>query len=288
MGELTAAERERWVLATKYTCTYRADDPNAGGNHRKALVQSFETSLRRLGVDYVDLLWVHIWDALTPIEEVVPALDDVVRAGKALYVGVSDTPAWVVSRGFTLAELRGWSPFVALQVPYSLLERSVERELLPMARALDLAVTTWSPLGDGLLSGRYGSDRPQPGDTRVAGVARHRVSERNLAVADAVNRVALERGATSPQVAIAWLRAQQRRAEVIPILGVRIPGQFADNLGALELELSAEDLERLDTASRIELGFPHDFGGFRLAYGSTLELIDNHRPQLQVPLLNTR
>ncbi len=155
-----------------------------------------------------------------------------------------------------------------------------------MARALDFAVTAWSPLGRRLLSGRYGSDRPLPDDTRVAGVARHRVNERNLAVADAVNTVALERGATSPQVAIAWLRAQQRRAEIIPILGVRTPGQLADNLVALELELSAEDLDQLDAASRIELGFPHDFGGFRLAYGSTLELIDNHRPQLQVPLLN--
>jgi aryl-alcohol dehydrogenase-like predicted oxidoreductase len=283
VGELVAYDRDRWVLATKYTCSSRPDDPNAGGNHKKSLVQSLETSLRRLRVDYVDVLWVHIWDALTPIEEVVRALDDVVRAGKALYVGISDAPAWVVSKGVTLADLRGWSPFVALQVPYSLVERSVERELLPMARGLDLAVTTWSPLGDGLLSGRYGSDRPRPDDSRVAGVASHRLSERNLGIADSVNTVAKARGASSAQVAIAWIRAQHHRAEIIPIVGVRTPAQLTDNLGALEIELTTDELAYLDTASAIELGFPHGFGGFRLAYGSTLELIDNHRPQFEVP-----
>ena len=284
VGELIAEQRDRWVLATKYTTSSRPGDPNAGGNHRKALVQSLETSLRRLRVDYVDVLWVHIWDALTPIEEVVRALDDVVRAGKALYVGISDTPAWVVSRGVTMAELRGWSPFVALQIPYSLIERTVERELLPMARGLDLAVTAWSPLGDGLLSGRYGSERPQPEDTRVAGVTRHRLSERNLGIADTVNEIAAKRGATSAQVAIAWLLAQQQRAEIIPIVGVRTPAQLRDNLGALELDLDANELNQLNEVSAVERGFPYDFGGFRLAYGSTLELIDNHRTQFQVPL----
>jgi aryl-alcohol dehydrogenase-like predicted oxidoreductase len=207
-----------------------------------------------------------------------------VHAGKALYVGFSDTPAWIVSRAVTMAGLRGWSPFVALQVPYSLLERSVERELLPMARGLDLAVTTWSPLGDGLLSGRYGSDRPQPADSRVAGVASHRLSERNLRIADAVNIVAKGRDVSPAQVAIAWIKAQQRRAEIIPIIGVRTPAQLTDNLGALEITLTTDDRARLDAASAIELGFPHGFGGFRLAYGSTLELIDNHRPQFEVPL----
>jgi aryl-alcohol dehydrogenase-like predicted oxidoreductase len=284
VGELVASDRDRWVLATKYTCSSRPDDPNAGGNHRKALVRSLESSLSRLGVEYVDLLWVHIWDAFTPIEELVRALDDVVRAGKALYVGISDTPAWVVARAVTLAEQRGWSPFVGLQVPYSLVERTVERELLPMARGLDLAVTVWSPLGDGLLSGRYGSDRPQPEDTRVEGVARHRLNERNLAIADTVNAIAAERGATSAQIAIAWVRAQQERAQLIPIVGVRTPDQLTDNLGALALELNGDELARLDVVSAIEPGFPHGFGGFRLAYGATLELIDNHRPQLKVPL----
>lgn len=283
VGELIAEERDHWVLATKYTTSSRADDPNAGGNHRKALVQSLETSLRRLRVDYIDVLWVHIWDAFTPIEEVMRALDDVVRAGKALYVGISDTPSWVVSRGVTLAELRGWSPFVALQIPYSLVERTVERELLPTARGLDLAVTAWSPLGDGLLSGRYGSGRADAEGTRVAGVARHRLSERNLLIADTVNTIATERGATSPQVAIAWLLAQQERAELIPIVGVRTPTQLSDNLGALELELDLDELNRLDQISAVERGFPYDFGGFGLAYGTTRDLIDNHRTQFAIP-----
>jgi aryl-alcohol dehydrogenase-like predicted oxidoreductase len=227
---------------------------------------------------------VHIWDALTPIEEVVRALDDVVRAGKALYVGVSDTPAWVVAKAVTLADARGWSPFVALQIPYSLIDRSVERELLPMARGLDLAVTAWSPLGDGLLSGRYGSDRAQPDDSRIAGVAAHRLNKCNLRIVDAVNTVAKDRGESSAQIAIAWIRAQQHRAEIIPIVGVRTPAQLADNLGALKIELTADELAHLNTESAIELGFPHDFGGFQLAYGSTLPMIDNHRPQFEVPL----
>ena len=284
VGELIAADRDRWGLATKYTVSSDPEDPNAGGNHRKSLRRSLDQSLDRLGVDYVDLLWVHIWDALTPLEEVVRALDDVVRAGKVLYVGISDAPAWVVSRAVTLAESQGLSPFVALQIPYSLVERTVERELLPMARGLELAVTTWSPLGDGLLSGRYGTDRPRPDDTRLARVAAHRLTDRNLAIADAVNAIAAERGALASQIALAWVRAQSARADVIPIVGVRTNDQLTENLGALEVGLTSGELERLDAVSRIERGFPYDFGAFRLAYGSTLELIDNHRPHLRVPV----
>jgi aryl-alcohol dehydrogenase-like predicted oxidoreductase len=221
--------------------------------------------------------WVHILDAFTPIEEVVRALDDVVRAGKVLYVGISDTPAWTVAQAVTLADLRGWTRFAGLQVPYSLVERSVERELLPMARALDLTVTAWSPLGDGLLTGRYGTDRPRPENSRVARVADYRLSDRNLAIADAVNQVATARGARSAQVALAWVRAQQHRAAVVPIVGARTPAQLADNLGALEVELTGEELATLEAASAIELGFPHDFGASALAYGGTYDLIDGHR-----------
>jgi aryl-alcohol dehydrogenase-like predicted oxidoreductase len=284
VGELVRSDRDWWVVATKYTCSSRPDDPNAGGNHRKSLVRSLEGSLQRLRVDYIDLLWVHIWDALTPIEEVVRALDDVVRAGKALYVGISDTPAWLVARAVTLAELRGWSPFVGLQVPYSLIERTVERELLPMARGLDLAVTAWSPLGDGILTGRYGHDRSEPDDSRVARVARHRVSERNLTIADALNGIAEARAVSAAQVAIAWVKAQQQRAEIIPIIGARTPAQLEDNLGSLAIVLEQEELELLDGASAIALGFPYEFGGFRLAYGNTLELIDDHHRSMRVPL----
>jgi aryl-alcohol dehydrogenase-like predicted oxidoreductase len=279
VGELVAAERERWVLSTKYTLSLRPDDPNGGGAHRKSLVQSLEASLRRLGTDYLDLYWVHIWDAFTPVEEVVRALDDAVRAGKVLYVGISDAPAWIVAQAVTLADLRGWMRFVGLQVPYSLIERSVERELLPMAQALELTVTAWSPLGGGLLGGRYGSDRQRPGDTRVAAVGQSSLTDRNLAIADVVNAVAAERGASSAQVAIAWVRAQQTRGVIVPMLGVRRREQLEDNLGALELELTAAELDRLEEVSRIELGFPHDFGADRLAYGTTRPLIDSHRAQ---------
>jgi aryl-alcohol dehydrogenase-like predicted oxidoreductase len=283
VGELIKAERERWVLSTKYTLTMRPDDPNGGGAHRKSLVQSLDASLRRLGTDYLDLYWVHIWDAFTPVDEVVRALDDVVSAGRVLYVGVSDTPAWIVSQAVTLADLRGWTRFAGLQVPYSLVERSVERELLPMAQALELMVTAWSPLGGGLLTGRYGSDRDRPDDTRIAAFGDSQLSARNLAIADAVNAVAAERGASSAQVAIAWVRAQQARSVIVPILGVRRREQLEDNLGALDLELTAEELARLEEVSRVELGFPHDFGGGRLAYGDTRPLIDNHRDPQRIP-----
>jgi aryl-alcohol dehydrogenase-like predicted oxidoreductase len=277
VGELVAAERDRWVLSTKYTLTMRPDDPNGGGAHRKSLVQSLEASLRRLGTDYLDLYWVHIWDAFTPVEEVVRALDDVVSAGKVLYVGISDTPAWIVAQAVTLADLRGWTRFAGLQVPYSLVERSVERELLPLAQALELTVTAWSPLGGGLLTGRYGSDRKRPDDTRIAALGQSGLTDRNLAIADAVNTVAAERGASSAQVAIAWLRAQQARAVIVPILGARRPEQVEDNLGVLGLELTVAELARLEEVSRIELGFPHDFGADRLAYGNTRPRIDSHR-----------
>ncbi len=283
VGELIAPERERWVLSTKYTLSMRPHDPNAGGNHRKSLVQALESSLRRLRTEYIDVYWVHIWDAFTPVEEVVRALDDVVSAGKVLYVGISDTPAWLVAQAVTLADLRGWTRFAGLQVVYSLAERSVERDLLPMAQELELTVTTWSPLGGGLLTGRYGSDRERPDDTRIAAFGESDLDERKLAIADCVNAVAAERGASSAQVAIAWLRAQQVRGVIVPILGARRREQLEDNLGALELELTADELARLDEASRIELGFPHDFGAARLAYGDTGPLIDNHRPVCRPP-----
>ena len=288
VGELVAAERERWIVATKYTLNMRAGDPNAGGNHRKNMVQSVEASLRRLGTEYIDLLWLHVWDALTPIEEIVRGLDDLVRSGKVIYVGISDTPAWIVAQSATLAEERGLSHWSALQVPYSLTERAAERELLPMARALDLAVTTWAPLGGGLLTGRYGSDRERPKDTRVAGIggryADDLLSDRNLRIADAVNGIAAARGATASQVAIAWLLAQRDRGVLIPIVGARTPSQLDDNLAALDVTLEGQELATLEEASAIELGFPHAFGAASLAYGGTLDLIDDHRG-LHTPLV---
>jgi aryl-alcohol dehydrogenase-like predicted oxidoreductase len=288
VGELIAADRERWVLATKYALNTRPDDPNAGGGHRKNLVQALDASLQRLGTDYIDLYWIHVWDVLTPVEEVVRALDDAVRSGKVHYVGISDAPAWIVAQAVTLADERGWTRFSALQVPYALTARDVERELVPMAGALELTVTAWSPLGGGLLTGRYGSDRERPQDTRIATAPSYSdlmLTERKLAIADVVNRVAAERGASSAQVAIAWLCSRRQHAPVIPIVGARRPEQLRDTMGALDLELSADELAALEQVSAIEPGFPNDFGGRAMAYGDTLDRIEPHRHVIWPDLL---
>ncbi len=277
VGRLVASDRDRWVLATKYALTSDPDDPNAGGSHRKSLRRAVDASLRRLGTDYIDLYWLHIWDSYTPVEEVVGALDDLVRSGKVLYVGVSNAPAWLVSRAVTLAEERGLTPFSAIQVPYSLVERTVERELLPAARALDLAVTSYAPLGGGLLTGRYGSDRETPTDGRQSGTA---VSARALAIADAVNSVATARGVSGSQVAIAWVRAQQRRAVTIPIVGVRTDAQLADNLGATEIDLEPAELDLLDKVTRVSPEYPAAEGGERYTHGNAFDRVHDHRQTL--------
>lgn len=280
LGEFIAADRNHFAVATKYSFNQRPGDPNAGGNHRKNMAQALDGSLKRLNTDYIDLYWLHAWDFLTPVEEVMRALDDFVRAGKVLYVGVSDTPAWIVSQANTLAALRGWTPFVALQVEYSLVERTPERDLLPMARAFDMAITPWSPLASGILSGKY--NKPAPTDaepTRVQTFAYHELSERNLNIASAVVTIAEAIGRSPSQVALAWLRAQA--GAVIPIIGARKLGQFKDNLGCLDLELSDEHLAQLDEVSQIDLGFPHDFLAdgtiLERLHGGTYEQIDNHR-----------
>src|SRR5271165_6018997 len=155
VGELIKGHRDSVVLATKYSSAAPGNDPNAAGNHRKNMMQALEASLKRLRTDYIDLYWVHIWDQITPVEEVMRGLDDLVRAGKVLYTGISDAPAWWVAQANTLAELRGWTPFIGLQIEYNLLERTVERELIPMAKALNIGVTAWSPLAGGVLTGKY-------------------------------------------------------------------------------------------------------------------------------------
>jgi aryl-alcohol dehydrogenase-like predicted oxidoreductase len=278
VGEFVARDREHFVLATKYTLKMRQGDPNFSGNHRKNMLQSVQASLKRLQTDYLDLLWVHAWDFTTPVEEVLRGLDDLVRQGTVHYVGISDTPAWVVAQANTLADLRGWSRFVGLQIRYSLADRSAERELLPMARALDIAVTPWSVLGAGVLTGKYNADPQASGR-----VARWGPAARDLALADAVRTLAGEIGCTPSQLAIAWVLAQQRphAAPIIPILGATSAAQLDDNLGALHVTLSAEQLVRLDEVSRIDLGFPHEFltsdNILDIVFGGTYGQIDNHR-----------
>ena len=282
LGEFMAEHREKVVLATKYTLSGAIQDSNSAGNHRKSMMQAVETSLRRLKTDYIDLYWLHAWDFFTPVEEVMRAFDDLVRQGKVLYIGVSDAPAWIVSRANTMAELRGWTVFVGLQIEYSLIERTPERELLPMARELDLGVTAWSPLAGGLRTGKY-SRQVEGGEARrldhpmLDGFSD--IDKRKLAIAEAVQSVAQDIGRTEAQVALAWLRQQQ--GVIIPIIGARTVPQLKDNLGCLDLTLDSEHLEQLDQASGIELGFPQDFykGDLvrQLVYGGMRDSIDNHR-----------
>jgi aryl-alcohol dehydrogenase-like predicted oxidoreductase len=257
LGSFLGPGRDRWVVATKYTLAMRPGDPNAAGNSRKNLRGSVEASLRRLRTDYLDLLWVHAWDYTTPVEEVMRGLDDLVASGKVNHVALSDAPAWVASAANTLATLRGWSPLVALQAEYSLLERTAERELLPVAEAFGLSLCAWAPMGAGVLTGKYTrGPSSSPADSRRAAANQARLTERNLRIAREVDRVADELGATSAQVAVAWLRQRHRR--VIPILGARKLEQLQDVLGSLEVGLAAEHLARLDEVSRIELGFPYE------------------------------
>ncbi|WP_375469704.1 aldo/keto reductase [uncultured Nostoc sp.] len=283
VGELIAKERERFVVATKYSfplqMNNKTGDPNASGNHRKNLIQSLEASLKRLNTDYIDLFWLHAWDFTTPIEEVLRSLDDVVRQGKVLYIGISDAPAWIISQANTIAQYQGWTQFVALQIEYSLIQRTPERDLLPMAKAFDLAVTPWSPLGGGVLTGKYNKPSQEGGEQgRVASLGGE-VSEKNLAIAQVVSEVAEKIGHTPSQVALAWLRAQS--GVIIPIIGARKLTQFQDNLASLDVSLSPEHLQQLDEVSQIELGFPHDFLQSDIIherlFGGTFDTIENHR-----------
>jgi aryl-alcohol dehydrogenase-like predicted oxidoreductase len=256
VGEFIQGHRESVVLATKYSNAAPGSDPNAAGNHRKSMIQALEASLKRLQTDYIDLYWVHIWDGITPVEEVMRGLDDIVRAGKVLYVGISDAPAWWVAQANTLAELRGWTQFTGLQIEYNLIERTVERELVPMAKALNLGVLAWSPLARGILTGKYhGDGKADGGRMTNEGMNDFLPEEQRTApIISAVKSVSEQTGRSMAQVALGWLRHQ--RVPVIPIIGARKVSQLQDNLGSLDLELSAEQLKSLDGASQIELGFP--------------------------------
>jgi aryl-alcohol dehydrogenase-like predicted oxidoreductase len=278
LGELLAEDRDNFVLGTKYTLNRRPNDPNAGGNNRKNLMSSLRQSLKQLRTDYVDILWLHAWDFTTPIVEVMRSLDDVVRSGQVRYIGASDTPAWVISRANTIAEERGWIPFSGIQIQYSLVERTSERELIPMARAFDMAITSWSPLGAGLLTGKYHGIKPGPGEARLTTTptARNFLTDRNMSIAEEVRSIAKEVGRSSAQVALAWIRAQGK--DMIPILGARNVEQLEDDIGCLDISLNVAQLNRLDAISHTDLGFPHEFvrGPFvkTLLFGKTGELLD--------------
>jgi aryl-alcohol dehydrogenase-like predicted oxidoreductase len=212
-------------------------------------------------LDYLDLYWLHAWDGVTPIEEVLRALDDLVRAGKILHAGISDAPAWVVSRGDAIAQLRGGTPFSALQIEYSLIRREPERELLPMARALGICVTPWAPLGGGLLSGKY-SAGALPSDSKRRTVMDRRLTEHNLAIATTVLKIAGELRRPASQVALNWVR--QKSPDIVPIVGARTVAQIQENLACLEFELPEPEVRRLDQASAIEHGEPVQFDSRRV------------------------
>lgn len=269
VGEFIAGERGKVVVATKYTNATNGfsgqpgTDANAGGNQRKNMVQAVEASLKRLGTDYIDLYWLHIWDQITPVEEVMRAFDDLIRAGKVLYVGISDAPAWVVSKSNTLAELRGWTRYVGLQIEYSLLERTVERELVPMAKDQQMTVLAWSPLKNGLLTGKYLPENVK--QSQAEGSRMHSemmkgfggIEESAHATVREIVAVGKELGISAAQVALAWLR--YRPVPVIPIIGARKVAQIEDDIRSLDVKLSPEQLQRLDQASAVPMGFPHDF-----------------------------
>jgi aryl-alcohol dehydrogenase-like predicted oxidoreductase len=264
VGELAADKRDRLTIATKYSASTHPEDPNSGGDHRKSMVRSVEDSLARLQTDYIDLLYLHLWDGTTSVEEVLRAMDDLVRAGKVLYVGISDTPAWQVSRMQAIADLRGWSPLVALEIEYSLIERTGERDLIPMASEMGLGVIPWSPLGRGVLTGKYTSrdlddgvdSAGVEGTRKSAGELDGSLSERSLAIAEVVKTVATELGRTPPQVALAWTLLND--SVTAPLIGARTLSQLEDNLGALEVELPDDARARLEQASTVALGFPHE------------------------------
>jgi aryl-alcohol dehydrogenase-like predicted oxidoreductase len=241
--------RDRFVVATKFGGNLYPGDPNQGGASRKCIQQSVEQSLRRLQTDCIDLYWMHFYDPHTPIEETMHALNDLVVAGKIRYIGFSDTPAWRCVESQMLARMRGWHPLIALQIEYSLIERSIENDLLPMAEAFGLGVTPWSPLRGGLLSGKYGRNRmPAEGDGRHLPNASKSLTDRNFSIIEALEDAASAIGAPMATLALAWVL--QRKGVTSPIFGARTLAQFEKNLDALSLEIPAEVAAKLDAATQ--------------------------------------
>lgn len=253
IGEYLAnQDRDYFVVATKYSLKDNVTNPNASGNNRKNMMRSVEESLKRLKTDFIDLFYLHIWDDITPIDEVLRGMDDLVRQGKVNYVGISDTPAWVVAKGNTLADLMGWSPMIALQIEYSLIQRTPERELIPMAKNFGMTVTPWAPLGGGALTGKY--LRGEQGRIKPES---KRLNDNAVAITKVVIEIADELGVSPGNVALKW--TMQQGFQSIPIVGATKLSQLKDNLKTVDVTLTAEHLKKLDEASAIDLGFPGEF-----------------------------
>jgi aryl-alcohol dehydrogenase-like predicted oxidoreductase len=249
------ARRDRAVIATKFSGNLYPGDPNGGGSGRKALINACENSLRRLQTDYIDLYWLHMWDVNTPIDETMAALDDLVRAGKVRYLGVSDTPAWKIVEANLLARFRGWSPFVGLQIEYSLLERTVEQELVPMATEFGLGITPWSPLKGGVLSGKYTRGNAGQHQADRGAMVDSFLNEKTYALIDELQVIAEGHQTTVASAALAWLHAQPAVTSII--VGARRISQFEDNVRAVDVNLTEDEIARLDARTRPRLGFPH-------------------------------
>jgi aryl-alcohol dehydrogenase-like predicted oxidoreductase len=286
IGEYLAGHpglRDRIVLGTKFFWNLRVGDPNGGGPGRKAVIQQLENSLRRLQTDYVDIYWLHNFDPVTPAEETLRVLDDLVTAGKVRYVGFSDLPAWATAEAATIARLRGWAPVIALQLEYSLLERTSEGELIPMAQAMGMGVLPWGPLKSGFLSGKYASGATGGVDAPRAAVVGAPNPE-DYRVIDTVSEIATEIGASPAAVALAWVRG--RPGVTSTLLGARRMDQFEANLAALDLTLSPEDEARLTEVSAPRLNFPAaniaTFARIAQNGGTTIDGIPTPPPPRQV------
>jgi aryl-alcohol dehydrogenase-like predicted oxidoreductase len=303
LGEFTVSERDRFVIGSKYSLydTFAMmHDPNAAGNHRKNMMRSVEGSLKRLQTDYIDLLWVHIWDFTTPIEEVMRGIDDLVHQGKVCYAGASNVPSWICSQANTIADFRGWTPFCSLQIEYSLVERSAERDFLPMAKALDLGLTSWSPLSGGMVTGKYNANRLDSSQPH-----RHQVPldpekkhvwadglKRNREIMTGVVEFAREIGRPAVQVSLNFIRQQN----IIPIFSARTLEQSKEDMACLNWTLTPEQLERLKTITApalsqpiVKMGYPNDFLAhgspaipefdvYQMTWGYVGKDIESHRP----------
>ncbi|MCS6822971.1 MAG: aldo/keto reductase [Cytophagaceae bacterium] len=252
VGDFIKYDRDHFVVATKYTL-YDKHDLNYCGNHRKNMFRSVNESLKRLQTEYIDLLWLHAWDFTTPVDEIMRGLDDLVRMGKVHYIGISDTPAWIVAQANTIAQLRGWTAFVGLQIEYSLIQRTAERDLLPMAKAFGMTVTPWGALGGGVLSGKY--LKQEKG--RLKESSPRLQNPRNAEIASVVVDISMQHNVKPIQIALAWIL--KKHDNIIPIVGASKPGQVTDSIRSLDIELSENDIARLDECSKTDLGFPHEF-----------------------------
>lgn len=280
LGRILSDKRDRAVIATKYTGTKFPGDPNSGGNSRKNLVQALDASLKRMGTDYVDIMYVHVWNFRTPVEEVMRSLDDCVRSGKCHYIAVSDTPGWKIAQANTIATLRGWSPFIACQTQYSLVERTAERDIVPVCTELDIGMCHWGPLAQGMLTGKYDALTVEDAKELMAGDLKSAANrgeqkaamskknvdtyrpkavleswtDKNRAISMEVSAVAKDIGRTATQVAFNWLL--QKPGTTSPIFAVRTQKQLDEVIGSLEFRLGKDQMERLDKVSAIDMGFP--------------------------------